>query len=40
LTTNVTVVPVDAVPDVAEGVSQFGTLVMEKFTLPLAALIV
>jgi len=28
----------DATPDVAEGVSQLGTLVMEKLTLPLDAL--
>ena len=37
-TVNVTVVPEDAVPEVAEGVSQLGTPDIEKLTLPLVAL--
>ena len=34
-TVNVTIDPVDAVPEVAEGVSQFGTPDIEKPALPL-----
>ena len=37
LMVNVTIVPVDAVPDAGEGVSQGGPDI-EKFTLPLDAL--
>jgi hypothetical protein len=35
---NVTVVPEDAVPEVAEGVSQLGTPDIAKLMLPLAAI--
>ena len=38
LTVKVTVVPVDTVPEVAEGVSQLGTPDIVKLMLPLEAL--